>query len=148
MPAWTFNGKYEDYSQVAAYLPRFREVLAELTARGEYRYNSSFKGRIAGIEGPGEDTAIYMLQGLEHKEAQDAKVETLLAADHAWLDSAEGTTKFKHVVLVPMSRMGGAWAEFRDARVIARNGEPHAVLPKGKRTHGHLILGRRVLVAE
>lgn len=158
-----FNGDYSDLEQVAEYLPEFEAVLAELEAAGEYRYNDSFKGRIAGIantekRGPNvgthEDTAIYLLQGLERKRREDERVEALLADGYEFIEALDETTRFANVVLVPTGRMNGSWAEYAGARVVPTThdaqvkatGALWAVLPKGKRTNGHYINGRKVLV--
>lgn len=144
--AWRFNRQYGDLSQVEQFLPAFLVVLAEIEAAGQYRYNDSFKGRIPGIEGAGEDTAIYLLQGLEAQRRQDDRVAALLDDGYEHLSRLEETRKYAHVVLYPTTRMGGAWAEYRDARLVANGSRPYAVLPKGKRTNGHLVAGRAVLV--
>lgn len=142
-----FNRDYKDYGQVEQFVPAFMARLREIEAAGQYRYNDSFKGHIPGIEGPDEDTAIYLLQGLERRNRQDEKVAALLAAGYEHASTLDGTTKFERVVLYPTREMGGEWAEYQDARLVPyESGEPRAILPKGKRTHGHLVNGRAVLV--
>lgn len=140
-----FNKNYNDLAQVEQYLPAFLKRLAELEAAGEYRYNDSFKGTIPGIQGEDEDTAIYLLQGLERQLKQDAKVVDLLAQGYEYVDSLDATTKFEQIVLVPQGRMGGQFSQFEQARLTAQDGKPYGVLPKGKRSQGHLIGQRRVL---
>jgi hypothetical protein len=147
MGEWCFNRDYGDLDQVAPFLTAFMEVLADLESEGKCRYNGSFKGRIPGIEGPCEDTAIYLLQGLERENAQDAEVARLIGAGYAWLDEVAEPRRRRRVVLVPARRDGGEWASHFDARVIGRGGRPYAALPKGRRTRGHLVMGRRVLVS-
>lgn len=150
-----FNGDYNDLEQVAEFLPEFEAVLAEIEARGEYRYNDSFKGRIPGIantekRGPSvgthEEAAIYLLQGLEHERRQDEKVARLIEDGYEWLTALDDETRFACVILVPTHRMGGAWEEIPSGRVVPREGKPDGVLPKGARTRGTLIMGRKVLV--
>jgi len=143
---WRFNRQYGDLAQVEQFLPAFLVVLAEIETAGQYRYNASFKGRIPGIEGACEDTAIYLLQGLEAQRRQDERVAQLVAAGYEHLTQLSETRKYSHVVLYPRSRMGGAWAEYRDARLVTNGSRPYAVLPKGRRTNGHLVSGRAVLV--
>lgn len=145
--SFTFNRSYDDLEQVAEFLPQFIELhKAELDA-GRYPYNDSFKGEIAGIAGDSEDTAIYLLQGLYRKRKQDAKVAALLAEGYTHLEAmVGGLERFRHVVLYPTRQMGGEWAEYHDARILDVEGVPSYVLPKGKRTRGHLIMGRAVLV--
>jgi hypothetical protein len=156
MTAFTFNGDYRDYAQVAQYIGDFARARDEILAAGEYPYDASFRGRIPGdfnreqrerVEGDHETAAIYMLQGLYRAWEQEAQTLTLLAQGYEWLDELDATERFRHVVLCPTDRMGGEWREYRDARVTAEGGRPCGILPKGKRTHGFLVSGRRVLVA-
>lgn len=146
-PVWRFNRDYDDVEQVAPFLPDFLTRLAELEAAGQYRYNDSFRGSIPGIAGPDEDRGIYLLQGLERQRAQDAKVAELLARGYERVETLDGVRRFAHVVLYPTRRGGGEWAEYRQARLVPRNGGPYAVLPKGKRTNGYSIGDRAVLVS-
>lgn len=163
---FVFNGDYNDIEQVAEYLPAFEAVLAELTAAGQYRYNDSFKGRIPAIantasRGPNvgthEDAAIYLLQKLERARRQGERVAELLAQGYEHVEYLDRETRFRHVIFYsdPYRSFCGEWQEWRDARLVPedrpmREGESGnfiaAVLPKGKRTHGHRRDGRRVLV--
>jgi hypothetical protein len=143
---WRFNKDYKDYEQVRQFLPAFMVRLAELEAAGKYRYNDSFKGHIPGIEGPSEDSAIYMLQKLEQWNAEQAREQALLDSGYVYVTELEAVTRYKHVVLVRSRDMGDGWADWADARLVPRDGRPWAVLPKGRRTNGYSIYDRRVLV--
>jgi hypothetical protein len=143
-----FNRNYDDLEQVRAFLPAFEARLAELNAAGQYRYNDAFKGHVPGIEGPDEETAIYLLQCLEGADRRREEVDRMLANGYRFVDQLDATTRFAHVVLVPTHRHQGAMSTFRDARVVPRDGRLFAVLPKGKRTNGILINERRVLVRD
>jgi hypothetical protein len=150
-----FNGDYGDFAQVEPFLPAFLEVFAEVQARPGFAYNDSFVGRIPAIankahrgpnSGTHEDSAIYMLQGLKRKREQEARIAELLADGYEHIDTLDQRTRFAHIVLYPTRRMGGEWAEYRDARLVPdANDQPRAVLPKGKRTNGYSVNGRRVL---
>jgi hypothetical protein len=143
---FTFNKDYGDYGQVAEFLPAFLERHAAILAAGQYPYNDSFKGHIPGIAGPGEDTAIYLLQGLKSHNEQQAREAALVAQGYEYVASVTGVQRYAHICLCPVGRMGGDWSEFQDARLIGHaDGEPRAVIPKGKRTNGNLVSGRRVL---
>jgi hypothetical protein len=144
---WTFNKDYGDYSQVEQFLPAFLARHAEIVAAGQYPYNDSFKGHLPGLEdSPSQDSAIYMLQGLKDRNEQDAREAALVAQGYEYVASVTGVQRFAHICLCPTGRMNGDWAEFREARLIGYDsGEPRAIIPKGKRTHGALISGRRVL---
>lgn len=147
---WTFNRNYDDKEQVAEFLPRFLEVKAEILDAGAYPYNDSFKGRIPGIEGPNEDSAIYLLQGAAHLQDLERKIDAYLADGFEKIDSLAATTKFKCVVHYGFYMGGTGWTEYKDARLIPQDrpkqaavtGNIRAVLPKGRRTHGHLIHGK------
>jgi hypothetical protein len=143
--SWEWNGAWDE-EQVAEFLPAFEIEHAKITARGEYPYNDSFLGLIPGIAGEYESRAIYLLQGLRRKRAQQVRVAELVANGYAVVDALSGTTKYRHVVLVPTSRMGGEWAEYEEARIVPiEEGKPAYVIPKGKRTRGTMIAGRMVL---
>lgn len=153
-----FNKSYDDLEQVREFMPAFLARLHALEAAGKYRYNDAFKGHVPGIEGPDEDTAIYLLQGLEHQDRQGEKVAALLADGYRWLDELAETQRFTHICLVPTRRNGGEWAEYHDARVVPcsvawPNGAgkrtpnaPGVILPKGRRSHGYMVNDRRLLV--
>lgn len=143
---WRFNKDYRDYLQVEAFLPSFMGRLAELDAAGKYRYNASFKGHIPGAEGPDEDAAIYMLQQLEGWNAENAKEAALVADGYEYVTELAVTQKFAHIVLVRTRDMGEGWAEYRDARLVPRDGKPWAILPKGKRVNGYSVSDRKVMV--
>jgi len=147
MTEWRFNKEYDDMEQVAQFLPAFLDVLTEIESAGQYRYNDSFKGRIPGIAGACEDTAIYLLQGLERARKESARIEELLAAGYVYVTELPATRKYGHVVLTPTRHMGEEWAEFHDARVVPNGGRPYAILGKGRSVNGHLISGRNVLVS-
>lgn len=106
-----------------------------------------------GVEGDHETAAIYMLQGLFRAWEREAEALDLLTKGYEDIDALEAVERFSHVVLHPARRMGGERAEYHDARLVpervTRDGNviavPYGVLPKGKRTHGHLVSGRRVL---
>lgn len=147
MDEWRFNKQYDDMEQVAEFLPAFLDVLAEIEGAGQYRYNTSFKGRIPGIEGACEDTAIYLLQALERARKESARIAELLEAGYVYVTELTETHRYGHVVLTPTRHMGATWAEFHDVRVVPNGNRPYALLPKGKRTNGWLVEGRNVLVS-
>lgn len=153
MAAFQFNRDYHDLEQVAQYLDAFTARYDEIVASGSYTYNDCFKGKVVGltaVDDKNEDTAIYLLQGLHRKRAQDARVAELLGAGYEFVTKVEAGKRYRHLLLVPEGRMSGALTEYEDARLVRNpyNGDdttPYGVLPKGKRTHGALISGRKVL---
>lgn len=152
--SFTFNKKYDDHDQVAEFFPAYMAVYEEITGAGRYPYNDSFKGRIPGIEGPNEDTAIYLLQGTRYLQELQVQIDAALADGCEPLDSLDIETKFSRVIHYGFYMGGTGWQEWNDARLIPQDrpkqaaitGGIKAVLPKGKRTHGHFISGGKILV--
>ena len=60
-----FNKNYEDLEQVKEFYQDFKKKYDRIKEQGEYPYNSKFEGKIKGIEGEDEKTAIYLLQKLD-----------------------------------------------------------------------------------
>lgn len=152
---WVFNRNYHDHDQVAQFWPAYKAVYDELVADGQYPYNDSFKGRIPGIEGACEDTAIYLLQGTRHLNDLQVKIDAAVAEGCQPLDpDFTGPEKFRRVINYGWSTGGTGWTEWPDARISrCNNGRPtdtdpfgsgpaqYRVLPKGARTRGYTIYG-------
>jgi hypothetical protein len=134
-----------DEEQVAEHLPAFLAVYEEVKRPGDFAYNDSFKGRIPEIAGEWEDRAIYLLQGLRRKRIMEARVRELEADGYRDVETLDDLTRCEGVALVPTRRMGGEFVEYQDVRLVPRDGRPYGVLPKGKRTRGYAVNGRRVL---
>jgi hypothetical protein len=141
--SFRFDRNYDNKDQVAEFLPEFLAVHAEITDAGEYPYNDSFKGRIPGIEGPDEDTAIYLLQTLKSLRELDALVAERLAEGYEHITALDGITKFRVVVHYGFYMGGTGWQQWPDARLVppgaARYPRSWSVLPKGRRTNGVLL---------
>jgi hypothetical protein len=154
MSEFIFNRNYKDLDQVAGFLPAFRARLAELEAAGKYRYNDDFKGHVPGIEGPDEDTAIYLLQGLDHALKVRERAEQAIADGYRPIKSVERITRFSGVIVYDDEKRtrGPEWQEWQGARLIPETnenfnpGEICTVLPARKRTNGTRVNGRKVLV--
>lgn len=128
---------------MAEFFPTYMAVYEEITAAGHYPYDSSFKGRIPGITGPSEDTAIYLLQGTRHLRELQVQIDAALADGCEPLDSLDVETKFSRVIHYGFYMGGTGWQEWKNARLIPHDsGSIKAVLPKGKRTHGHYVSGK------
>jgi hypothetical protein len=87
--SWAWNNDYKDLGQVEPFYPAYLTVYEQLRAAGGYPFNADFKGRIPGIEGPREDTAIYLLQKLRSIRDMEAKVTGHRAAGWRDVDLAE-----------------------------------------------------------
>lgn len=138
---FTFDNDYKNTEQVRPYMADFLEVYAEFEAAGKFPYNDSFKGRIPGVEGPDEDTAIYLLQTLRDLDLLEAKVAAFLAEGGEHVETLTETRRGT-VVCYGFYMGGTGWREYPEARLVARNGKPYAILPKGKRTNGYQVEGR------
>ena len=138
---FVFDKDYDNVEQVRPFFTGYLAVRANLDDAGQYPYNDSFTGKISGIEGPSEDTAIYLLQKMYDLDALALKVEEFLASGGEHV--TEMTETLRGTIVVYGFYMGGTgWSEHREARLLARNGKPYAILPKGKRTNGHSVTGR------
>lgn len=151
-PQWRFNGNYQDLDQVAEFFAGYIAAFEALD--GAYPYNDLFKGRIPGIEGEHEDTAIYLLQGTRSLIDLFLQLAEARADGCVDLDELTEATKFSRIIEYGWYSGGTGFREWNDARLLpqtnprqaAITGPARAVLPKGKRTHGHLLSGGKVLV--
>lgn len=155
--AFTFDRNYHNLEQVVEWLPAFNAIRKELADAGQYPYNDSFKGRIPGVAGPCEDTAIYLLQNLYRARENALRVAAALAEGFEPIEHVEHVEKFSGVIVYDdQDRMRGPiWQEWQDARLVpdevgspraAATGGIRAVLPRGRRAYGTLINGRKVMV--
>jgi hypothetical protein len=140
---WTFNRDYHDLDQVAEFYPAYLKILAELTAAGLYPYNDSFKGRIPGIEGPCEDTAIYLLQSTRSVRETEATVVAHREAGWRDLKPGEldnGPIRYAGIAEYGFYMGGTGWQTWADSRLTKWNSSI-AVLPGRARTNGLLVNG-------
>ena len=145
---WTFNRDYRDKGQVEAFYPEYLAIREELESAGQYPYNEAFNGRIPGIAGPDEDTAIYLLQ----QEHSLRELDATLAARRAdgWRDLpheeiTDTPQKFAGVALYGFYVGGTGWRQWDNARV-RRYGSGVMILPAGRRTNGHIAAGRLLVL--
>jgi hypothetical protein len=144
--SFTWNRDYKDLEQVAQWLPEYTEVHAAAIKAEGRPYNAFFKGKIPGIAGDREDTAIYLLQGLYRQREMDARISGWLADGYRHLTELDAVTKFPAVILYRADR-SGEWHLYEAARLVpeakpnqaAVTGKISALIPKGKRTHGVLV---------
>jgi hypothetical protein len=154
---WTWNKDYKDLGQVAEFYPAYLVVYEELRAAGQYPFNASFKGRIPGIEGDREDTAIYLLQNLRRLHEVEAMLTEHRAAGWRDVRPAEldgSPVRYAGVIEYAIydsgahcagSTAGGTgWREWQNAR-LTRYHSSVMVLPARKRTNGHLVAGRLIV---
>lgn len=143
---FTWNNDYKDLEQVAEWLPEFSAIRDEITSAGGYPYNSDFAGKIPGIIGDREETAIYLLQNLWRQREMDERIAVWRSDGFEPVTSLAATEKFSRVILYRADR-SGEWHEYRDARLVPETrgtqaevtGWISALLPKGKRTSGVFV---------
>lgn len=148
-PTFVWDKNYDNHDQVEPFYADYLKVYEELTAAGQYPYNDSFKGRIPGIEGPNEDTAIYMLQNLRSLKDMEAKVTAAL--EDGFVELAEwpepGTqTKYATIVAYGFYSGGTGWYEWHAGRLMVHN-RSLVVIPKGRRTRGNIVTGKVLVKA-
>ena len=154
---WAWSSDYRDLSQVEEFYPAYLAVYEELRAEGQYPYNDSFKGRIPGIAGPREHTAIYLLQTLRHLHETEATLTEHRAA--GWRDFdparlARGPVRFAGVAeyaiyhagssATGLTAGGSGWREWANAR-LTRYHASMMVLPGRNRTNGHIVSGKLIV---
>jgi hypothetical protein len=142
--SWAWNNDYKDLGQVEAFYPAYLAVYEQLRAADGYPFNADFKGRIPGIEGPREDTAIYLLQKLRSIRDMEAKVTGHRAAGWRDVDLAEldgGPVRFAGVAEYGWYMGGDGFQSWENAR-LTRHDSSVWVLPGRNRTRGHLVAGK------
>lgn len=147
--AWEWNKDYKDLGQVEEFYPAYLARYEALRAAGQHPYNDSFKGQIPGIEGPHEDTAIYMLQTLRRVREMESIAAERRADGWRDFDPAElgdSPKRFAGVAEYGYNMGGDGWHEWLPAR-LRRYHSSLMVLRGGERTNGHLVNGR-VLVKD
>jgi len=141
---WAFNRNYKDLAQVAGFWPDYLAVYAELTCAGLYPYNDSFKGRIPGIEGPGEVTAIYLLQQTRSLRNMELKVER--HRDDGWRDFDPGEVTSGPVRYAGVAEygfyMGGSGFQKWDRPRLTMSGSSVVLLAGRARVNGSLLSGK------
>lgn len=142
---WLFDGDYDNLDQVAHLWDAYQARHDEVTADGGYPYNALFAG-LPGAAGPHEDTAVYLLQRTRHRRHDEARVAEYVAEGFEPLPPMDPHGVVRGDVLMVDSN-GSPGLVYRSARVLANgDGNPYAVLPKGKRTNGYSTFGHKVMV--
>lgn len=141
--SFTFNGDFHDIEQVDALYPEYLVRRRELDSAGLYTYNDRFKGIWPGVTGKAEDTAIYLCQCRHSRDETRAQVAEALAAGYrvADLDAPEDRKMYADVVLVGEYSNQTGYKSFGPGRLISNGKRLTYMIPKGRRTHGHMLLG-------
>lgn len=141
---FVWDRDYDNHAQVEPFYDAYLTVRDEVITPSGIAYNDSFVGRIPGIAGPDEGTAIYLLQRLHSLKALDVQIATFIADGGEPLDMStisKKPTKFSTVVHYAFYMGGTGWTEWADARLVL-NHKTLIVLPKGRRTNGFMLHGK------
>lgn len=143
---YEFDRDYKNTEQVREFMPAFLAAFAEIDPSLSFAYNDQFLGKIPAIEGNSEKTAIYLLQTLKRLDELAARIAAMPALREC--EHLDEITKFSLIVHYGFYSGGTGYEEFMNARLVPSqaSGYPYMVLTKGKRTHGHLLTGGKVLV--
>ena len=136
---YTFNKNYEDHEQVAEFYEEFKKLKTEIEAREEYPSNSRFEGKIAGIAGDDEKTAIYLLQQMDTDKTRQEKINDLLKDGYIEVVPEDGgSTKYESVVKVGNDHSEAGTNEYPKARIVFAEKRMY-IVPKGNRTRGYNV---------
>ncbi len=136
---WVFNGDFHDLAQVIPFIEDYWTIYDEIKATGAYPYNSSFEGRIPGLEDalPRTGTPIYLLQQLRGLVEGHEHLAQILDAGYWRLTELATRERFASVVVFDKFY---AAQRYDGARVISDERQrPSTLLPKGKRTRGRRL---------
>ena len=131
-----FNKNYKDLKQVEQYYQQFRKIYDSIIEQDEHPYNSCFVGKIKGIEGEDEGTAIYLLQQLGTDINRNKKIEELKSQGFKEITDLEKTQKFGNIVIVGTNYSRDSTKEFVKARIFEEEKGNFFILPKGHSNRG------------
>lgn len=132
---FVFDGDYGNREQVRPYIDSYKTVRAALDAAHQYPYNDLFKGRIAGIQGGSEDTAIYMLQTMYQRDLDMQRVAEFSGTPVSELDAEWAPGEMRRGTVMRYGwYMGGTGVEvIENVRVTRFRSKEYLVVRKGKR---------------
>lgn len=137
------------HETVEPFLAEFGKLREAMVEAGQYPYNDSFLGKIPGIAGEGEGTAIYRLQGLYEIREQERKIDALRADGFVQVNELPAKIRCKRIVVYRPGHFSGGTgliSEYQDARLVPKDGKPWMILPKGKSRNGFQASSGIVLV--
>ena len=146
LPPFVWDNDHENNEQVrpyyAAYLVERERVIA---AHGFPRIYA-FKGSIPELEGPNEETAIYMLGVMHDLDEVKVKVDEFVAAGAVDAGTLERGREYRGTVARHGWHMGGAggWTMFESARVVSYGADQVLVTEKGKK-QGYIQMNAKTL---
>lgn len=133
---YKFDGNYENLDQVKEFYDEFKKIKDSIEG---VAYNSLFEGKIAGIAGDDEQTAIYLLQSLDTENRRQAKINELQNEGYKEVVPEDGgATKYESVVKVGNDTSRAGTNEYPRARIVFADKHMY-IVPKGNRTRGYNV---------
>jgi len=137
--SYTFDKNYENHEQVIDFYGAFKKLKSEIEAQGKYPSNSQFEGRITGIAGNDEKTAIYLLQQLDTDKTIQKKIDNLLESGYTEVTPEEGgSIRYESIVKVGNDHSRAGTDEYPKARLFFAD-KRMFIVPKGNRTRGYCV---------
>ena len=134
-----FDNNYDNLGQVLKFYPEFIAIHEELTAEGVYPGNAQFKGKITGLAGDNEDTAIYLLQQLKTDNMRQFKIDELIQDGYSKVEPEQGGhKKYESVVKVGNDNSRAGVNEYPGAKIWFAEGNMY-IVPKNNRTRGYNV---------
>lgn len=146
---YVFDKDYNNHEQVRPYMEEFLRVYSELEQPGRgFVYDYDFRGRIPGIAGPDEGTAIYLLQNLRRLDQLEVTKAEFIASGGRRFSASElepGQTLRGTLVRAGFYMGGTGWEVHENVRVsLWPDGSSQPVaqaIGKGKRNGRPLFDG-------
>ena len=136
MKAFKFDGNWDNLEQVAEFYKEFKTIKDNLSG---YPYNDEFLGKITGIAGEDEKTAIYLLQQLDTENERQAKIDELQGSGYRQVEPEDGgSIKYESVVKIGNNCSNAGVDEYPKARIWFADKQMY-IVPKGNRTRGYIV---------
>ncbi len=142
-----FNNKYSDLEQVRPYYQDFLEVFNKIEGT---RYNSLFEGKIKGIEGKDEKTAIYLLQQLNTELNKEKIIKKAIEDGYKYPKyTGVRNVKYNKILQVGTDYSKDSIREYEKATLLfSEDGYLRAILPYRHTRTGYTIYPDRVILVK
>lgn len=131
-----FNGNWNNLDQVKPFYKQFKQVKDNMNS---YPYNDNFIGKIDGLAGDDEKTAIYLLQQLDTDNKRQTKIDELLNNGYKKvIPQSGGSCKYESIVKVGNNFSKDGVDEYPKAKIWFADGHMF-IVPKGHRTRGYNV---------
>ena len=131
-----FNGDYKDLEQVQPFYDEFKKLKDGTVG---FAYNDMFMGKILGIVGKNENTAIYLLQQLDTEYKRRSEIEKLHNSGYRQVvPKTGGFERYENVVKIGNNYSSAGVNEYPKARIFFSDGRMY-IVPKGNRSRGYTV---------